>query len=278
MVECDENERTGCSGDGEAEVAVRNQAVGLEDESDRPPRRKRCDHVVADVEALAVPGRPVLEPGRDVLDDGDHDHELRREEENRRDQEDVRRVVGLVARRLHEGDLRDCGADREEDERQPDRDAVLLGLQPRRERQSREERDDRDCGEVGSRRDGEATAGRAWIRPLAELGEVTAHGRLTMGRLCPCPVSPGRRSRRGKMAPGLNVGAVRRLGIPRASEARAGWFVTRPLPRLGHGSERRVTGRGPTADPRAPPLPLPASSSAEFLPGEPPRNRQRPPR
>ena len=119
-----------------------------------------------------------------MLDDGDHDHELCRQEEDRRDQEDVRRVVGLVARRLHEGDLRDCGADREEDECQPEGDAVPLGLQPRRERQGREGRDDRDRGEVGSRRDGEVTAVRAWIQPPAELGEVTAHGRLTIGRLC----------------------------------------------------------------------------------------------
>ena len=72
-------------------------AVGVKDALHGPPRRDRRDHVVADVEALPVPGRPVLQPGRDVLDDRHHDDQLRRQEQDRRDQEDVRRVVRLVA-------------------------------------------------------------------------------------------------------------------------------------------------------------------------------------
>ena len=124
VVQADEDDRAGKARDGEAEARARDQAVGMEDQPHRPPGRDRRDHVVADVEALSVPGGPVLQPGRDVLDDGDDDDQLRRQEQDRGDQEDVRRVVRLVARRLDECDLCERGAGREQQERDPDARAV----------------------------------------------------------------------------------------------------------------------------------------------------------
>ena len=130
VVQADEDDRADSAGNREAEVDVRDQAVCMEDPVHRPPRRDRRDHVVADVEELAVPRGPVLQPGRDVLNDRHHDHQLGREEQDRRDQEDVRRVVGLVAGRLDERDLRQRGAPGEEHEGEPGGDAVVGRLEP----------------------------------------------------------------------------------------------------------------------------------------------------
>ena len=121
-----------------------------------------------------------------MLHDRDHDDELGRQQEDRGDQEDVRRVVGLVPRSLDERDLGDGRADGEEHERQPDRGVVLLALKPRSEGQRDQDGDDRDRNEVRGRREREPAPARAGIRALAELelGGYRAHGRLAIGRWC----------------------------------------------------------------------------------------------
>jgi len=79
VVQADEDNRANEPGDREAKVPVRDQPVGMDNCLHSPPGRERRDDVVADVEALAIPGRPVLQPGRDVLNDRDQHHELGRE-------------------------------------------------------------------------------------------------------------------------------------------------------------------------------------------------------
>ena len=130
-------------------IAKRRSTFGIRPSAWRitvndPPRRDGRDHVVADVEELAIPGRPVLQPGRDVLDDRHHDHQLGREQQDRRDQEDVRRVVRLVARRLDERDLRQRGARRRRARRRATSDAVAAPSGACRGRAGRPGPPDRD--------------------------------------------------------------------------------------------------------------------------------------
>ena len=187
VVQPDEDDRAGEPCDGEAEAHARDQPIGMEDHPHRRPGGHGGDHVVADVEALAIPGGAVLEPGRDVLDDRDDDDQLRGQEQDRRDQEDVGCVVGLVAPRLHERRLRGGRAGHEQQEHDPNTRAVALGLEPRDERRCDEPRDDRDRYEVRGRREREPPgAARAGLRLLAEgnIGRNGAHAALTLGRPC----------------------------------------------------------------------------------------------
>ena len=276
VVQADEDDRAGKAGDCQAEARARDQAVGMEDQPHYPPRRDRGDHVVADVEALSVPGGPVLQPGRDVLHDGDDDDQLRRQEQDRGNQEDVRRVVRLVAGRLDECDLCERGAGREHQERDPDPHAVVLGLKPGNERARDERGEDGDRDQVRGRGDRKPPVpARALLRPLAEgnIGGNGAHAALTIGR--PCRMSSlliPVMSRRGTVAPCLKLRAVNRLGLPRPSEWR-GRRNGRPLRTV---SRFRASARGPD-----PPLPLllrPASRRLAFLPADRPRRPPRLPR
>jgi hypothetical protein len=104
-----------------------------------------------------------------VLDDRDDDDQLRRQKQDRRDQEDVRGVVGLVPRRLDERDLGQCGAGREQQERQPDLGAVGLRLESGNERRRDERSKQRDPDEVGGGGNGKPPVdARAPLRALAE--------------------------------------------------------------------------------------------------------------
>ena len=167
VVQADEDDRARKTGGCQTEARARDQPVGMEDQPHRPPRRDRRDHVVADVEALPVPGGPVLQPGRDVLHDCDDDDQLRRQEQDRGNQEDVRRVVRLVARRLDERDLCERGAGREQQERHPDLGAVGLRLEPRDERRRDEPGEDGDRDQVRGRRDREPPVSARASAPAA---------------------------------------------------------------------------------------------------------------
>ena len=102
-----------------AHAGVRDQAVEREDEAGGRDRGQRVERVVADVERLAVPAVPVLEPLRDVLREREQGHELRPKEQHRRDDEDDARVVRLVPRRPDDEELRYRGARGEDQEGRP---------------------------------------------------------------------------------------------------------------------------------------------------------------
>ena len=221
VVQADEDDRARKAGDCQAEARARDQPVGMEDQPHRPPRRDRSDHVVADVEALPVPGGPVLQPGRDVLHDGDDDDQLRRQEQDRGNQEDVRRVVRLVARRLDERDLCERGAGREQQERDPDLaccrppSGAERRTAPRRARRGRRSRS--GTRSPRSRAAGFRSALRSGRSPKEIIGETALTPRAhDWSPRAACPVSPESRvrSRREKMAPCLKLRTVKWLWPP----------------------------------------------------------------
>ena len=118
-----------------------------------------------------------------MLDDRDQHHELGREQEDRRDEEDVRSVIGLVARGLDEQDLGERRAAREQQERHPHADAVALGLEPRGKRNPNRGRAGRDQHEVCDRLQRQPAAS-PFARLFAErkLRRHRAHARLTLAR------------------------------------------------------------------------------------------------
>ena len=114
------------AGDGGARLRVREDPVALE----HPPvHRERGEHgerVVEDVERRDVPGLPLLQPFRQVLDDGDERGERRREEQRSREQEDACRVVrerslavAAAPRSDDDEQLRERSAGREDEEGEP---------------------------------------------------------------------------------------------------------------------------------------------------------------
>ena len=103
-------------------------------ERGRPPRRQVAERVVADVEALDVPGVPLLEPLGHVHDDADQRDELGRQQQRARDQEDPRGVERRVAGRAHRVGV-GCGrAGRENQEGRPLR--RLRVVETRRQRRA----------------------------------------------------------------------------------------------------------------------------------------------
>ena len=109
------------------------EAVRAQEQRGRPPRRQVPERVVADVEALDVPGVPLLQPLGHVHDDAEQRDELRRQQHRARDQEDPGGVERRVAGRAHGVGVR-CGrAGREDQERRPLR--RLRVVEARQERQ-----------------------------------------------------------------------------------------------------------------------------------------------
>ena len=103
VVQPDEDDRGRAAGEREAQVTVRDQPVSAQDESTALPHAASVARMwLQMLKRLDVPGRSVLQPGRDVLGDCDEHDELGRKEQDRREQEDLRRVVRLVPRRLDE--------------------------------------------------------------------------------------------------------------------------------------------------------------------------------
>ena len=136
----------GCdSGDG-----VLHVAAGVEPQNgvEGCIGRQHRERPVADVEDLDVPGTPVLQPFRNVLDQAHERDELRRKQHRGGDQEDDRRVVRLVSRRAYDEELRHRRDQAEDDEGRP---PMRMWVEPREQRDDREGGRKRDDHEVRSR-------------------------------------------------------------------------------------------------------------------------------
>jgi hypothetical protein len=149
---------------------------GVSHELHRRPRRQTVHRVVGDVETLDVPGVAHLQPLGQPVDDPEERDQLRRQQEHRGDQEDVARVVALVARRDDDEELRDRGARGEDEEGRP---AGGVGRQVRERDERREDGEDPDGVEVDLRAPRDRGGLRAVLpgrRAFAgELARVRAH-------------------------------------------------------------------------------------------------------
>ena len=144
VVDRHEDEATGDAGDAEPQRVV-GEPSGIEHEvMGEEPHRHRRERVVADVERLQIPAVAHAQPFGDVLHDPHQRDEFRRKEQRRRNQEHDGRVVGLVARRADDEELRDRRGRAEDQERRP----VLRVLEPAEERERRGRGRERDDGEV----------------------------------------------------------------------------------------------------------------------------------
>jgi hypothetical protein len=156
VVQCHEADTGGEAGEGGAGAVAADDAVEVEHELRGPPRRERVQGVVADVEALDVPGVALLQPFGHARDDADDHEQLRREQQRGRDQERDRRVVHLVRSlgRLRDEELRDRRGSREEQKRRPVRADVESVHDVREQGTGRGDRDQRqaDQEEAGAAR------------------------------------------------------------------------------------------------------------------------------
>jgi hypothetical protein len=166
VVERDVEGAGGEAGDGEADVAVRDERRRVQDRVRDRPGDDVGDREDADVEGLDVPGEAVLQPLGDVLDDRHQHQQLRRQQQDRRDHEDAVRVVALVALRVADvEELRDRRAGGEQGEVDP---APRLRVDVHHERH----RDpDRDGGYGGPVRD----ARERHPRPRVDRAGVVVH-------------------------------------------------------------------------------------------------------
>ena len=150
VVQEDERERRGGAGERLARVRGANEARVLDPVRHRPGGQA-VERVVRDVEALDVPGLAARQPLRNVLDERDQRDERRRQKQDGRDEEDVRRLEAVVPRRLHREELRHGGARGEDDEGRP---LVAGGADVREERRGdrRRERHHDAAVDDGARR------------------------------------------------------------------------------------------------------------------------------
>ena len=144
------------------------EPVGAQQQRRRPPRRQVAERVVADVEALDVPGVPLLQPLGHVHDDAQQRDELRRQQQRARDQEDPRGVERRVTRRAHRVGV-GCGrAGGEDQEGRPLRRLRVVETRQERDRRSERGDPDRDAVGSGSSRQRAAALARArWHRSRA---------------------------------------------------------------------------------------------------------------
>ena len=148
VVEGDERDRREESGHGHAWAAAHPVRGVPDHESRHAPGGEPVERVVADVERLDVPGVPMLEPLRDVLDDPHQHDELRRKQQCTGDQEDRRGVVRLIARRANDEQLCRGRTRGEDEERRP---VARTDVDPRNQRRRGGERRRGDECEVDQR-------------------------------------------------------------------------------------------------------------------------------
>ena len=139
------------------ETRCRKPELVVPDEPVRPQqdvRDGRCgeevDQVVAGVESLDVPRVAHLDPLGQVLRDHDERQQPGGQEQHGRDEDDEGRVVRLVARRDNGEEVRQRGADRDQDERNPlarlERRNVRKGGPAERHRDSPDQHQERPGG------------------------------------------------------------------------------------------------------------------------------------
>ena len=139
----EDEDDTGCEA-GDCHFGLAREPQVLHERND-PPRRQSVQRVVADVEALDVPGVANLQPFRNVLHDAHEDDELRWQQEGSRDQEDDGRVVRLIPRRADDEELRDGCARGKQEEGRP---AVRVRRKLCQRRHRDDDGDDPDQGQI----------------------------------------------------------------------------------------------------------------------------------
>ena len=159
-----------------AHAPANGLAAARPGEADRLPHRPRDDsrgHVVRDVEGLDVPGVALLEPVGQAVDDDQQDHQLGRQQQRARHDEEDRRMEDAAAVEVEREELRDRGQHGERDEQAPvDRlDVVCRDEDPDRRRC-----DDRRPVEPGPRRQRSDTRPAQPRRPASGLDRRCAHG------------------------------------------------------------------------------------------------------